>query len=220
MAPPLSSRTPVRACWSVQPFALDEAALLPGVFADKRELMFDHTRGYDVNRLLQVFRANAGLPAGAAVAPGGWEGLDGEANGNLRGHYSGHFDFGDDTTRYMYLAVRNGSGVPRFAVTTSGADGEQGIDGTAALPLGEWSHLAVTIADGTGTFYANGTVVARNTAMSLTPAALGTPAHHWPAVRTTPPTPCSRERRWWPWRSGRSSWPGGGRRARSGPSWR
>ncbi|MEK8225782.1 LamG-like jellyroll fold domain-containing protein [Oerskovia sp. M15] len=190
--------------------------------------MLDYARGYDVGRLLSVFRANAGLDTGGAVAPGGWEGLDGEANGNLRGHYGGHFlsmlaqayastgeqvfadkidamvsglvacrealrhdpsvlsvpgrfgtavqnvrgsyqyaelpssvlggsasitiaawvkpvhatawarifDFGNSTTRYMYLALRNATGVPRFAVTTSGGGGEQAINGTAALPVG------------------------------------------------------------------------------------
>ncbi|MEU6192143.1 beta-L-arabinofuranosidase domain-containing protein [Streptomyces sp. NPDC047061] len=262
----------VPAAWSAVPFALDEVALRPGVFADKRELMLDHARGYDVDRLLQVFRANAGLDTGGAVAPGGWEGLDGEANGNLRGHYTGHFltmlaqayastgeevfgarirtmvgaldevraalrnepsvlsvpgvfggraaenergsyryvelpagvlgdssavtlaawvkpghedswarvfDFGNDTNRYLYLATRNANGVPRFAITTRGAGAEQGLDGTAALPLDRWSHLAVTIADGTGTLYVDGTPVARNTAMSLTPAALGTLTDHW-----------------------------------------
>jgi DUF1680 family protein len=242
-----------------------------GVFHDKRRLMLDHARGYDVNRLLQVFRANAGLSTLGAVAPGGWEGLDGEANGNLRGHYTGHFltmlsqayrgtgerlfaeriaavvgaltevrealrhdpavlstdgrfgtaaenvrgshqyvdlpagvladspaitlaawvrpahdgdwarvlDFGDDTRRHLYLAARNADGVPRFAITDSGAGGEQGLDGTAALPLGRWSHLAVTLAEGTGTLYVDGEAVARNTGMSLTPAALGPLAHHW-----------------------------------------
>ncbi|CAL9633048.1 beta-L-arabinofuranosidase domain-containing protein [Streptomyces sp. Tu 3180] len=261
----------VPAAWTARPFALEDVALGPGVFADKRRLVLDHARGYDVDRLLQVFRANAGLSTRGAVAPGGWEGLDGEANGNLRGHYTGHFltmlaqayrstgeqvfadrvdavvgaltevraalrrgpavlsttgrfgraaenvrgshqyvdlpgavlggapaltlsawvrpahdaawarilDFGDDTTRYLYLAVRNADGVPRFAVTTSGPGGEQGLDGTAPLPLGEWSHVAVTLADGTGTLYVDGAAVARNTAMTLTPAALGTLAHHW-----------------------------------------
>ncbi|MFE9438707.1 beta-L-arabinofuranosidase domain-containing protein [Streptomyces sp. NPDC006602] len=257
--------------WTVRPFALEDVKLGQGVFADKRQLMLDHARGYDVNRLLQVFRANAGLATGGAVAPGGWEGLDGEANGNLRGHYPGHFltmlsqayagtgeqvfvdktltmvealtevrealrhdpvvlnspgrfgtsaenvrgsyqyvdlpadvlggasavtlsawvkpthdanwtrifDFGNDTTRYLYLAARNANGVPRFAITTSGAGGEQGLNGTAPLPMNQWSHLAVTIAGGTGTLYVDGTAVARNTSMSLTPAALGTLAHHW-----------------------------------------
>ncbi|MFF6978584.1 beta-L-arabinofuranosidase domain-containing protein [Streptomyces sp. NPDC008343] len=257
--------------WTVQPFALDDVALRPGLFADKRQLMLDHARGYDVNRLLQVFRANAGLSTGGAVAPGGWEGLDGEANGNLRGHYTGHFltmlsqayagtgeqvfvekirtmvgaltdvraalredpavlsvsgrfgtaaehvrgsyqyvdlpaavlggasaitlsawvkptheadwtrafDFGNNNTRYLYLSARNTAGVPRFAITANGPGGEQGLDGTAALPLDQWSHLAVTIAGGTGTLYVNGTAVARNSAMSLTPAALGALTNNW-----------------------------------------
>ncbi|CAL9356995.1 hypothetical protein SUDANB58_00578 [Streptomyces sp. enrichment culture] len=257
--------------WRVRPFGLAEVALGPGVFADKRRLMLDHARGYDVNRLLQVFRANAGLSTLGAVAPGGWEGLDGEANGNLRGHYTGHFltmlsqayastgeqvfadrirtmvgalaevrealgrepavlgvegrfggavenvrgsyryidlpagvlgdaaeitlaawvrpahdgtwarvfDFGDDTTRYLYLAARNAGGVPRFAITTGGPGGEQGLDGTAPLPTDRWSHLAVTLSGGTGTLYVDGVAVARNTALSLTPAALGPLAHHW-----------------------------------------
>ncbi|MFE4575615.1 beta-L-arabinofuranosidase domain-containing protein [Streptomyces chartreusis] len=263
--------TAVPTAWSVQPFALDDVALRPGLFADKRQLMLDHARGYDVDRLLQVFRANAGLATGGAVAPGGWEGLDGEANGNLRGHYTGHFltmlaqayagtgeqvftdrigtmigaltevraalrgdpavlsvagrfgtaaenvrgsyryvdlpaavlggapaitlsawvkpthdanwarvfDFGDNDTRYLYLAARNANGVPRFAITTGGPGGEQGLDGTAALPLDRWSHLAVTIGGGTGTLYVNGSAVARNTAMTLAPAALGTLANNW-----------------------------------------
>ncbi|MFD5846630.1 beta-L-arabinofuranosidase domain-containing protein [Streptomyces chartreusis] len=263
--------TAVPTAGSVQPFALDDVALRPGLFADKWQLMLDHARGYDVNRLLQVFRANAGLATGGAVAPGGWEGLDGEANGNLRGHYTGHFltmlaqayagtgeqvftdrigtmigaltevraalrrdpavlsvagrfgtaaenvrgsyqyvdlpaavlggapaitlsawvkpthdanwarvfDFGDNNTRYLYLAARNANGVPRFAITTGGPGGEQGLDGTAALPLDRWSHLAVTVGGGTGTLYVNGSAVARNTAMTLTPAALGTLANNW-----------------------------------------
>ncbi|WP_155059170.1 beta-L-arabinofuranosidase domain-containing protein [Streptomyces blattellae] len=270
-APAAAAAADAPATWTTQPFALDEVRLGQGMFADKRQLMLDHARGYDVNRLLQVFRANAGLSTGGAVAPGGWEGLDGEANGNLRGHYTGHFmtmlsqafagtgeqvfadrigtmvgaltevrealrrdpavlrttgkfgtatehvrgsyqyvdlpsavlggasaitlsawvkpthdgnwarvfDFGNNTTRYLYLAARNAGGVPRFAVTTSGPGGEQGLNGTAALPLNQWSHLAVTIAGGAGILYVNGTAVAQNTAMTLTPAALGTLANNW-----------------------------------------
>ncbi|XVQ82103.1 beta-L-arabinofuranosidase domain-containing protein [Microbispora siamensis] len=82
---------PAPAAWALRPFALKDVSLGEGVFAAKRKLMLDYGRGYDVDRLLQVFRANAGLSTRGAVAPGGWEGLDGEANGNLRGHYTGHF---------------------------------------------------------------------------------------------------------------------------------
>ena len=75
----------------LRPFELSEVALTDGLFSKKRDLVLAYARGYDVNRLLQVFRANAGLDTLGAIAPGGWEGLDGEANGNLRGHYTGHF---------------------------------------------------------------------------------------------------------------------------------
>ncbi|WP_086800515.1 beta-L-arabinofuranosidase domain-containing protein [Streptomyces caniscabiei] len=267
----VAAAVPTPSTWSVRPFELKDVTLGQGLFADKRRLMLDHGRGYDVDRLLQVFRANAGLSTKGAVAPGGWEGLDGEANGNLRGHYTGHFltmlaqayastgeqvyadkirtmvdaltevrealrkdprmlavtgkwggahenvrgsyqyvdlpaavlggasaitlsvwvkpthnanwqrifDFGNNTTRYMYLASRNGSGVPRFAITNSGAGGEQALNGTAALPLNQWSHLAVTISGTTGTLYVNGTAVAQNTSMTLNPSVLGTLANNW-----------------------------------------
>jgi DUF1680 family protein len=267
--------------WTLQPFALKDVALREGVFTAKRALMLNHGRGYDVDRLLQVFRANAGLSTRGAVAPGGWEGLDGEANGNLRGHYTGHFltmlsqayagtgekvyadkirsmigaltevrealrrdpavlsvsgkfgtaaenvrgsyqyvdvptgvlggaaavtlsawvkpthdanwtrifDFGNDTTRYLYLAARNANGVPRFAVTTNGPDSEQGLNGTAPLPLNQWSHVAVTITGTTGTLYVNGTAVARNTAMTLNPAALGSLKNNWLSRSNFPSDP-------------------------------
>lgn len=262
---------PAPSAWTLRPFELKDVKVGQGVFASKRQLMLDHGRGYDVNRLLQVFRANAGLSTGGAVAPGGWEGLDGEANGNLRGHYTGHFltmlsqayastgdqvyadrirtmigaltdvraalrkdpavlsatgkfgtaaenvrgsyqyvslpaavlngsatitlstwvkpthdanwtrvfDFGNNNTRYMYLAARNASGVPRFAITTNGPGGEQGLNGTAALPLNQWSHLAVTISGSTGTLYVNGTSVAQNTSMTLNPSSLGALTNNW-----------------------------------------
>ncbi|MDX2601795.1 glycoside hydrolase family 127 protein [Streptomyces caniscabiei] len=267
----VAAAVPTPSTWSVRPFELKDVTLGQGLFADKRRLMLDHGRGYDVDRLLQVFRANAGLSTKGAVAPGGWEGLDGEANGNLRGHYTGHFltmlaqayastgeqvyadkirtmvgaltevrealrkdprmlavtgkwggahenvrgsyqyvdlpaavlggasaitlsvwvkpthnanwqrifDFGNNTTRYMYLASRNGSGVPRFAITNSGAGGEQALNGNAALPLNQWSHLAVTISGTTGTLYVNGTAVAQNTSMTLNPSALGALTNNW-----------------------------------------
>ncbi|HET6856251.1 MAG TPA: beta-L-arabinofuranosidase domain-containing protein [Streptomyces sp.] len=271
-APPaLAAALPGPTGRTLQPFALSDVALGKGVFAAKRDLMLDYGRGYDVDRLLQVFRANAGLSTRGAVAPGGWEGLDGEANGNLRGHYTGHFltmlaqahagtgekvyaektgaivgalaevrdalradpqvlvapgrfgtavenvrgshqyidlpptafgdapavtfsawvkpthpaawmrvfDFGDDTDRYLYLAARNASGVPRFAITSGGPGREQAIDASAPLPLDRWSHLAVTMTGSTATLYVDGAQAGTNTAMTLTPAALGALKHHW-----------------------------------------
>ncbi|WEH19632.1 beta-L-arabinofuranosidase domain-containing protein [Streptomyces sp. VNUA24] len=78
---------PVPATWSAQPFALDQVTLGDGVFRAKRDLMLNYARTYPADRVLAVFRANAGLDTRGARPPGGWETSD----GNLRGHYGGHF---------------------------------------------------------------------------------------------------------------------------------
>lgn len=260
---------------ALSPFKLSDVSLGPGVFARKRELILNFARGYDERRYLNVFRANAGLQPLAGVVPlpaGGWEGLDGEANGNLRGHFTGHhmsmlaqayagtgeeafgtklrnlvaslhecrealsrepaiqstggrlsgtavdlargayiygqlpagsvdgltamtfaawvrpaaaanwariFDFGNDTRTYAFLAQRDGAGLPRFAITRNFAGGEQTIVGAAPLPVNEWSHVAVTLDGRTGTLYVNGKQAGQNTALTLTPALLGSIANVW-----------------------------------------
>ncbi|WP_236067796.1 glycoside hydrolase family 127 protein, partial [Streptomyces brasiliscabiei] len=75
------------ATWSVRPFPLDQVTLGDGVFRAKRDLMLNYARSYPADRILAVFRANAGLDTRGARPPGGWE----TADGNLRGHYGGHF---------------------------------------------------------------------------------------------------------------------------------
>jgi hypothetical protein len=260
---------------ALHPFKLSDVSLGPGVFARKRELILNFARGYDERRYLNVFRANAGLQPVAGVVPlpaGGWEGLDGEANGNLRGHFTGHhmsmlaqayagtgeevfgtklrnlvaslhecrgalsgepaiqtaggrlpgtavdlargsyvygqlpagavdgltgmtfaawvrptaaanwariFDFGNDTKTYAFLAQRDGAGLPRFAITRNFAGAEQTIVGAAPLPVNEWSHVAVTLDGRTGTLYVNGKQAGQNTAVTLTPALLGSLSNVW-----------------------------------------
>ncbi|KAB1926884.1 LamG domain-containing protein [Micromonospora noduli] len=83
------------------------------------------------------------------------------------------FDFGSGTGVNMFLAARNGAGLPRFAITTTGAGGEQRIDGPTTLPVGAWTHLAVTQAGNLGVLYVNGAEVAGNSSLTLRPSALG-----------------------------------------------
>ncbi|WP_405538959.1 glycoside hydrolase family 127 protein [Streptomyces sp. NBC_00075] len=73
--------------WAVHPFPLDQVTLGEGVFRRKRDLMLEYARAYPADRILAVFRANAGLDTRGAQPPGGWE----TADGNLRGHFGGHF---------------------------------------------------------------------------------------------------------------------------------
>jgi hypothetical protein len=82
------------------------------------------------------------------------------------------FDLGSGTTSYMFLTPRSSAGTARFAITTSGAGGEQQINAPAALPAGTWAHVAVTLAGNLAVLYAGGAEVARNSAVTVRPGAI------------------------------------------------
>jgi len=89
------SVSPALAGWTVRPFALTQVKLAESLFTQKRDRMLGYARGYggteDVfagpDRVLSIFRANAGLDTKGAQPVGSWE----NGTGYLRGHYAGHF---------------------------------------------------------------------------------------------------------------------------------
>ncbi|MBC8090204.1 MAG: glycoside hydrolase family 127 protein [Phycisphaerae bacterium] len=98
------------------------------------------------------------------------------------------FDFGTPNAQFgepalvrMYMIVRasNDNPVPRFAITTSGAAGEQSLDASQALTPEKWTHVAITRTGTIATLYVDGAPVATNANMTLAPADLGETTGNW-----------------------------------------
>ena len=70
------------------------------------------------------------------------------------------FDFGNGTTQYLLITPKTSAGTMRFTISISGnsAASEQILE-TAPPPVGEWTHVAVTLTGNTGTLYVNGAAV-------------------------------------------------------------
>ena len=75
------------------------------------------------------------------------------------------FDFGNDTSHYMFLTPSNGSEC-RFVLNNG--SGEQ-IAATSPLPTHQWVFVAVTLEGTTGRIYINGEPKATNTGMTINP---------------------------------------------------
>jgi DUF1680 family protein len=95
-APRIADRADMpRAGWAVRPFDLTKVKLADSLFTQKRDRILNYARTYggvaDVfagpDRVLSIFRANAGLDTKGAQPVGSWE----NGTGYLRGHYAGHF---------------------------------------------------------------------------------------------------------------------------------
>lgn len=100
-------------------------------------------------------------------------------NGNAGKSWTRIFDFGAGTGRYMFLTPKSSTGVMRFGIAVNGMHGERGINGNAALPTGQWAHVAVTLSAATATLYLNGAVIGSASDVIFTPWRLGPTAQNW-----------------------------------------
>ncbi len=101
---------------------------------------------------------------------------------NAGGAWQRIFDFGSDTTFYMFLTPRMGTAGPmRFGITTAGGGATEQIATAPSALASGWHHVAVTIdVDGdTITLYLDAVVVAQNTEATLSPSDLGVTTNNW-----------------------------------------
>jgi fibronectin type 3 domain-containing protein len=121
----------------------------------------------------------ASLPAGIVSA---WSNCTLMAWVNLASvsYWSRIFDFGNDTTTYLYLTPRNGFDyTARFVISTSGAAWEQKINCPVAVSPNGWHQVAVNLNAGTGILYLDGVAVGTNSSLSLNPSSLGSTTHNY-----------------------------------------
>jgi hypothetical protein len=83
------------------------------------------------------------------------------------------FDLGFHKETYLFLAATTGAGRARAALKIAGMQAEDFIDAGAPLPVGRWTHVALTLAGGTGVLYVDGVETGRNPAMVASPLLLG-----------------------------------------------
>jgi hypothetical protein len=77
------------------------------------------------------------------------------------------FDFGTNTTSYLFLTPRANTGAMRFAIRNGGA--EQQINAPSALPTNSWVHVAVALDGQRGIMYLNGNPLATNNNLTIRP---------------------------------------------------
>jgi arabinan endo-1,5-alpha-L-arabinosidase len=83
------------------------------------------------------------------------------------------FDFGRDPTAFVMLTPATSSGSLQCALTSDSADFVQVLETTQALPVGVWTHVAVTLDGRQGVLYLNGQPAAINNSVNLEPADIG-----------------------------------------------
>ncbi|MBT2415904.1 glycoside hydrolase family 127 protein [Streptomyces sp. ISL-12] len=89
------------------------------------------------------------------------------------------FDLGYHKETYLFLAATTGAGRARAALRIAGMEGEDFIDATGPLPVGRWTHVALTLGGGTGVLYLDGAEAGRNPAMVSGPLLLGATARNY-----------------------------------------
>jgi hypothetical protein len=135
-----------------------------------------------VGNALVLTAANSGyaaLPAGiladaceATIAA--WVNIKTESN------YQRVWDFGWDSTLYMYLTTSDAIKMPRFGISIAGnGSHEFGIDGQATLPADEWHHLAVVLGPSGVVLYVDGQPAGTNASIALRPADLGSTPNNY-----------------------------------------
>ena len=106
-------------------------------------------------------------------------------------YWSRIFDFGNNTTSYMFLTPRNGFDyTARFGISPSGSGGERDINCPMAVGISAWYQVVVTLNSGTGILYMDGSAVGTNASMNINPSSLGSTVNNYIGRSQSGSEPC------------------------------
>ena len=83
------------------------------------------------------------------------------------------FDIGVDTNTFMYLVNAGSSGFVRFRFASGPLSKNQVLEGTDPLPVGKWTHVAVSVGDNGVSIYVDGAQIAQQAPAALRPSDMG-----------------------------------------------
>ncbi|MEI6075951.1 MAG: LamG-like jellyroll fold domain-containing protein [Verrucomicrobiota bacterium] len=156
--------------WSAYyPFRADAAdanGRFPGTLNGGAAIQTDAIRGKVLN--LSGTNQFVTLPPGVA----GMQTFMAWVKWNGGGAWQRVFDFGNNTTNYTVLTPAAANGRLRFNITLNSLAGEQIADAPSALPVGIWTHVAVTTDGRQVILYTNGVAMVTNANTDLIPANL------------------------------------------------
>ncbi len=163
--------TTVASDWSsFYPFtsgAADASNRFNGTLVGGASIVNDATRGNVVN--LSGGSQYVNLPAGVSSLRtfSGW------VKWNGGGAWQRIFDFGTDTSHWIYFTTWDWNGLPHCALTSDSPNFAHYIQSPVAFPTGVWTHVAITLDGRQGILYLNGQVAAVNNSVNLLPADVG-----------------------------------------------
>ncbi|HVM47270.1 MAG TPA: LamG-like jellyroll fold domain-containing protein, partial [Candidatus Acidoferrum sp.] len=145
--------------------AQDASNLYNGTLKNGASIVTDPVRGKVLN-LAPLSSQYVNLPSGAGAAQtvSGWVKWSGGSS------WQRVFDFGQNQNAFFYLTTSDAAQLPQCAITPDLAVYNETIESPVAMPVGQWTHIAVVMDGRQGTLYLNGSAVAVNNSVNLLPS--------------------------------------------------
>lgn len=144
--------------------AQDSSNRFNGVLYGGASIQNDPARGNVLN--LSGSGQFVALPAGASAL----QTFSGWVNWHGGSAWQRIFDFGQNTSRFLFLTPLDSSGRMQAAMTTDRSTFVQVIQAPGPLPTNLWTHVAVVFDGRQGILYSNGQSIAVNNSVNLLPS--------------------------------------------------